>query len=169
MDPAGARSSHVVAREASLRRTVGPSLTTRPGLPDEISFLAASGAPLAALVQAAEEAQRSRVCPVKALLALGTVSDHDYYSHLARRLGVPFVAAPPQLAGLPSSELKSGAPIARLAGGDRYLIAPEGEGLKRLLTLWRAGKAPVERIAITTPRRLDPRRLCARCGPRRSR
>jgi len=142
-------SSHGLAREAS-----PTSLERASALPGEIAFLASYGIAPAVLIEAGALSRRLGVAPAKALLSQGQVTDLVYYSALARRLGVPFVATLPTLCETPSHSLLAGAPIAPLPGGQRYLIAPEGDSLTSLLSLWRDGRAPVERMAITTPRRL---------------
>ncbi len=147
--PSDRRSSHVIVREAS------PRAPGRLGtLPVEISFLASYGVSVADLIEATASARQLGVSPLAALLSGGAVSDLTYYSILARRLGVPFVASPSALMEQLSSSAPAGAPIARLSREGRYLIAPEGEGLRSLLALWKDGRAPTDRLAITTPRRL---------------
>lgn len=140
LKPAPARSSSAAARGSEI--------------PDEIAFLATRGVPLATILDADARARRLGVCPVAALLAGGKVTDHVYYRLLAERLGAPFVATPPSLADLREPGLEGGVPVVAVAGSSRYLVAPQGDDLRRLLAMARRGRAPVERLAITTPRRL---------------
>ncbi len=147
------RSSHASRGEAS------PALRHRghdrpQPSPNEIDFLVSHGVAASTLVEAAARARRLGVAPLAALLADGGVSDHFYYSARARRLGAPFVASAPAFTQLRNAHHEGPVPVARLADDDRYLIAPEGEALRALLALAREGRAPLDRIAITTPRRL---------------
>jgi cellulose synthase/poly-beta-1,6-N-acetylglucosamine synthase-like glycosyltransferase len=147
--PRGRRSSHGSAREASTR---SPERSDR--LPDEIAFLATYGIPLAHLTKAAALARRTAVSPAAALLAGGEVTDTTYYSLLARRLGAPFVSSPFAFLTGDGKPLHPGAPIVGPDKAGRFLTAPEGGSLRELLIMWREGRAPVDRLAITTPRRL---------------
>jgi cellulose synthase/poly-beta-1,6-N-acetylglucosamine synthase-like glycosyltransferase len=142
------RSSHASSREASL-----PATIVTPALSDEIAFLAKHGVPLSVLLEADARARRTGASPASLVLASGHVSDLMFYSALARRLDVPFVAIPPAFARAPGA-IPAGASIVPLADGRRFLVAPEGEGLAALLALSRKGRAPLDRIAITTPKRL---------------
>ncbi len=138
---------HAVGREASARGS-----SPQAAIPEEIAFLAAHGAPVAALIEAAAMARRCAVAPAAALLAGDEVGELAYYTALARRLGVPFVGAPPPFAG--ASPPLAGAPAAWMADGHRLLIAPEGRALRDLLAMRKVGRSPLHRLAITTPRRL---------------
>ena len=147
------RSSHVARGQASpVIRTREPDRTAPPA--NEIDFLVSHGVAAATLVEAAARARRLGVTPLAALLADGAVSDHFYYSALARRLGAPFIASPPAFTRLGRNDGAGAVPVAQLAHDGRYLLAPEGEALRSLLALARDGRAPLDRIAITTPRRL---------------
>ncbi len=148
------RSSHT-GQPPARARADAPFIGDVAGEPaEEISFLAALGFPLEALAEAGEHGRRLGVCSAKALISSGAIAESDFYQALAKTLHAPFVAAPPGLAGMPARPLENGAPIARLADRDRYLMAPEGEALRRLLRRWRDGRLPTDRLAITTPGRL---------------
>lgn len=145
-----------VVRETHKSLSAGSSSAARgrAEIPDEIAFLAGRGVPLAAIVDADARARQFGVCPVSALFAGGEISDLAYYRCLAERIGAPFVPRPPAMSDLGERRVKGGVPIIAIDGGARYLIAPEGVAIRRLFALWRAGRAPIDRLAITTPRRL---------------
>jgi len=106
-------------------------------LPATLAFLMEAGVPGAELRAAAEEAHRLGECPVAVLLAGGGLDTTRYYRALARHLGLPFLADPVIVEGIPSDvAIAAGhAPLAPARhGGDlRMVSAPRGAALAYLV------------------------------------
>ncbi len=129
-----------------------PDRTPRPGehapLPIGIGFLAGRGWPADALRRAAATAAALGAPADEVLIKHGFVGEEAFYRALAAELGVAFVRDPVlgPLADFPNSILSGLAPLE--GGGGRFVRAPAGEDLARLLASRRAfGPA----LAITTP------------------
>ncbi len=124
--------------------------------PREIGFLAAYGAPMEALLHAAEIAEAIGVAPDFALLGEGLAQEEFFYRALANRVGAPFHIGPVALdnASSPARAIKLGiAYLAPLGAPYRAIAAPRGEALRLLLDAVDHGRA-ISGLAITSPRRL---------------
>lgn len=131
-------------------------------LPVEIAFLAGRGAPLPTLRRAAAIARRQGVSADRALLAEDLFDETTFYRSLAAELGVPFLAEAADLASDCHTTLEAG--YARLRTpqvGARWLFAPEGPQILRLMNFARSGDTTSPRFALTT-------RSAFRAGVRRA-
>lgn len=121
------------------------------GLPPELAFLARHGVALPGLTQAAARAARGRSEPVREAIGLGLIDEDSFYRALATELVLPFLAERPMLraGGSYGAILRGG--MAPAAGDPRFrfVIAPEGPSLRRLL---QSGPPRQGDVAITTPR-----------------
>jgi len=176
---------------SSTVRRISPSQATSPrSIPIEIAFLLDHGAPAQTLEFAAATARRQGVCADEALLAEGLVSEDVFYRSLARHLNVDFIDRPVDVCASGASTAGRGyARIRDPSSGVRWLLAPSGSGVFRLMSACRAAKGRPQ-FAITTRtrffeavRRADPagaasnaafliervdRDLCARANLRRT-
>lgn len=122
-------------------------------LPREVAFLARHGVAPDGLALAAQRAGRYGTDPVREAFALGLIDQERYYRALAAELGLPFHAEPVALmaGGRHEAILRGGvAPASgRAARRFRFLLAPEGAALRRMLA---AGPRRRDDIAVTTPR-----------------
>lgn len=123
-------------------------------LPAEIAFLARYGIALSALGRAARRALRCRTNPADEVLALGLIDEAGFYRAFAAELGLPFHDGSFTLraGGEYRAILRGGiAPVADAAAGRfRFMLAPEGPALRRMLE---AGPRGRDDVAVTTPRR----------------
>jgi hypothetical protein len=121
-------------------------------IPREIAFLTNVGVPEVLLRYAAHLARRQGVFADEALLAEGLVSEDVFYSALAQRLGAPFVedAMESRASGDPAQARVDGfVEIASDGGGRRWLCAPQGAAIGRLLDAARSPRLR-ERLVVTT-------------------
>ena len=127
---------------------VAPALDDTAPLAIGIGFLAVRGWPLAELRRVAAIAAALGVSADEVMIKHGFISEEAFYSALAGELGAPFIRDPvvSPLADFPDSILSGLAPLA--SGDGRFLRAPAGEDLVRLLASRRTfGRA----LAVTTP------------------
>ena len=123
------------------------------GLPVEIAFLSRHGVAPADLAAAARRAERSRSEPAREVLALGLIDEDGFYRALAAELALPFHSGVFALrpGGEHGAILRGGiAPVADATGRLRFVLAPEGPALRRMLE---AGPRGRDDIAVVTPRR----------------
>lgn len=120
----------------------------------EIAFLAHYGVPPEVLAYAMQRARADGVSPDAVLLAEGMVEEDVFYRALADHLRVAFVDEPVTLAPGAARTAEQGfVPLQPNADGLRWLFAPTGAGIFRLMSAVRAAKGrPL--FALTTPRRL---------------
>ncbi|CAN2534619.1 hypothetical+protein [Methylocapsa aurea] len=173
-DSAGFARRRETSPEAALaRQRARPSPETpAPGagrpLPPEIAFLAAHGAPLVMLQYGATLARRQGARADAVLIAEGMISEERFYRILATELRVPYLETPPALEPSASLERDVARGYARLAEeprGLRWLFAPRGEEIARLVGVTRSS-AGRPLFAIAAPsifeaalRRSSARRL----------
>ena len=121
------------------------------GLPVELAFLARHGVAPSWLAQAAARAARHRSDPVREAIALGLIDEDGFYRAFAAELDLPFLPERPTLrsGGNYGATLRAG--IAPTAGDPRFrfVLAPEGPALRRMLEAGPHGRTDV---AVTTPR-----------------
>lgn len=123
------------------------------GLPVEIAFLARHGVAPADLATAARRAERSRSEPAREVLALGLIDEDGFYRALAAELTLPFHRGSfaPRPGGEHGAILRGGiTPVVELTSRLRFVLAPEGKALRRMLE---AGPRGRDDIAVVTPRR----------------
>ena len=123
------------------------------GLPVEIAFLSRHGVAPADLATAARRAERKRSEPAREVLALGLIDEDGFYRALAAELVLPFHRGTFGLrpGGEHGAILRGGiAPVADVTGRLRFVLAPEGPALRRMLE---AGPRGRDDIAVVTPRR----------------
>lgn len=123
------------------------------GLPVEIAFLARHGIAPADLAMASRRAARWRTEPAREVLALGLIDEDGFYRALAAELALPFHRGDFALrpGGAHDAILRGGiAPVADVSGRLRFVLAPEGPALRRMLE---AGPRDRRDIAVVTPRR----------------
>ncbi|WP_166144158.1 glycosyltransferase family 2 protein [Methylosinus sp. RM1] len=158
-DSAGfARRREAASESALARQRARPAPETpTPGagrpLPAEIAFLAAHGAPLVLLQYGATIARRQGVTADVALIAEGLIPEERFYRILATELSVPYLDPPPALEPSDSIELDVARGYARLAEeprGLRFLFAPRGEQISRLVGVTRSS-AGRPLFALTRP------------------
>ncbi|MDP3409417.1 glycosyltransferase [Bosea sp. (in: a-proteobacteria)] len=123
------------------------------GLPVEIAFLARHGIAPADLAMAARRAERWRTEPAREIFALGLIDEEGFYRALAAEMALPFHRGGFALrpGGEHGAILRGGiAPVADVTGRLRFVLAPEGPALRRMLE---AGPRDRRDIAVVTPRR----------------
>jgi cellulose synthase/poly-beta-1,6-N-acetylglucosamine synthase-like glycosyltransferase len=122
------------------------------GLPVELAFLTRHGLAPSLLVPAAEKSRRNRSEPAREAIALGLIDEARLYRALAAELGLAFVEKPPPLqpGGGHEAILRQGIAPTVDARRFRFILAPEGPALRRMLE---AGPRDRDDIAVTTPRR----------------
>ncbi|MGX5735435.1 glycosyltransferase family 2 protein [Bosea thiooxidans] len=121
------------------------------GLPAELAFLARHGVAPSWLAHAAARAARHRSDPVREAIALGLINEDGFYRAFAAELGLPFLPERPRLrAGGSYGAMLRGGMVPTV--GDprfRFVLAPEGPALRRMLEAGPRGRTDV---AVTTPR-----------------
>ena len=117
------------------------------GLPVEVGFLAARGVPTETLHYASMIAAVANIDTAEVLIRHRVVTESSFYRALASELGIPFEAEPrlSREANYPNSILAGLAPH---AAGRRFVVAPRGPQLLRLLTSVRLHRA---HLVMTTP------------------
>jgi len=124
------------------------------GLPVEIAFLGRHGVSPARLAHAAVIARRQGVSADRALLAEGVVTDSFFYRALAAQLGVSFQDGPVDVMPEGMQTIADGYARLRLPlPGARWLFAPQGAAILRLMSLSQFGGDPPPYL-MTTPSRL---------------
>ncbi len=119
----------------------------------DLAFLVAYGVRPEFLNAAVARAHREDVCPARALVACGGVSESRLYRGLAHHLGVAFEAGWPRLAApVDVAEIQRRG-FAKLACG-RWLIAPCDQALPLLLTARDRFRLNRSRLVLTTPAHL---------------
>lgn len=124
------------------------------GLPAEIAFLARHGVARTGLALAARRASRNGTEPAREVFALGLIDEDGFYRALAAELGLPFHSD--EFALMPGGDyeaiLRGGIapPTGEAAGRLRFMLAPEGPALRRMLE---AGPRQRNDLAVVTPRR----------------
>ena len=134
-----------------------PAARSLPVLPPEIAFLTAFGVAPGLLLPAAEQARAEAASAEAVLLAGGYVDEPSFYRALARHCGVPFLDGPVQIvasARFPHS-IHAGAVEIVPLDGQRWLLAPRGKAIKRLVAAARRGNSQRPDFAITTPKHLS--------------
>jgi hypothetical protein len=118
-----------------------------PPLPIEIGFLTGHGVSAGTLYHAAFLAVIAGVHADEVLIRHGFVSENVFYRALARELDVPFARRPRlgRSAHYPNSILAGLVPH---ADGGRFVAAPQGARIARLLASRRLRESP---LVITTP------------------
>lgn len=119
----------------------------------EIAFLGNYGVPLEVLNYATAMARRQGVSADAVLLAEGLVAEEVFYRALADHLRVAFVEDDIALAAGAFATAELGyAPLCESAGGLRWLFAPAGAEIFRLMSVVRAARGrPL--FALTTRKR----------------
>ena len=124
-------------------------------LPLEIAFLVDHNIAQSLLQDVARHARSHGVSADIALIALGYMSEIDYYQALAAYLGVSYVDNNIRLAVECNVEEAIAAGLAPLEGGGSampsYIVAPGGEQLQTLLRYGRRGPQFISRIFLTAP------------------
>jgi cellulose synthase/poly-beta-1,6-N-acetylglucosamine synthase-like glycosyltransferase len=174
---------------APVRRAPGRAETSPRPPAVEIAFLAKYGVPLDVLHYATTLARRQGVSADAALLAEGLVADEVFYRALADHLGVPFLEAGIELPlGAAVGAERGYVPLRGESDGPRWLFAPVGAEIFRLMSVVRAARGralfalttrtrfiealrdalagEVARAASLSVERVDPR-LCVRRSLRR--
>ncbi len=105
-----------------------------PKVPPEIAFLTDHGCRAADLAWAAAMAARTRVPPDEWMIKEGVVSEAAFYRALAAHAGLPFVERP-ELGWFTAFPRCIEKGVAPLAEPQRYVIAPEGVQISRLLEM----------------------------------
>ena len=130
----------------------------RVELPAEIRFLVGH-LPVSTLEDAADRALRDGVTAESFLLGEGLIGSEAYYRHLAAHLGVPFAERPlkPAATSTLDDVVRTGvAALSADPSGWRYLAAPRGAALQRLLHLFDGARRPIPGLlAVTSPERLE--------------
>jgi glycosyltransferase XagB len=158
---AGRRSEPALRSKAASTATVGqnarPAVARVPqNLPLEIGFLAHYGMAYGTLVAAAAKARAQGVTAEAVLLAEGEISEHHFYSLLARYLRLDFVEGRVTLASAAHYPQSVNAGLAPLVGSDgpAFLAAPRGAAIIHLMQAMRHDNSIRSRLALTTPTHL---------------
>lgn len=140
--------SHATGRAARPRAASNP-----PSLPPEIAFLAAFGVDPGILLKIARQASEEGVPADSVLLGEGLVDEASFYRALARHCGVRFHDGPaPVVSRMPFPEaVHAGALEIVPLSGPRWLLAPRGKAIARLVETARQTLEGAPRFAITTP------------------
>lgn len=138
----------------ALRRPTRIYETARRPAAVEIAFLAHYGVPPEALTYATLRARIDGVSADALLLAENIVAEDVFYRALADHLRVPFLETEATLApGAAATAGQGYVPLPENPEGLRWLFAPTGAGIFRLMSVVRATKGrPL--FALTTPRLL---------------
>ena len=127
------------------------------GIAPEIAFLAAFGIDPGILLKICQQAEAEGVTADAVLLGEGLVDESSFYRALARHCGVPYHDGPVQLvssAQFPQAIHAGALEIVPLSG-PRWLLAPRGKTITRLIAAARRNKTAVPDFAITTPARIS--------------
>ncbi|MGJ0506688.1 MAG: glycosyltransferase [Methylocystis sp.] len=137
------------------RRSARPAATAPRQPAVEIAFLAHYGVPPEALNYAMARARADGVSADAVLLAEKIVAEDVFYQALADHLGVAFLDDGFDLApGAFAAAARGYVPLGENAEGLRWLFAPTGAGIFRLMSAVRAARGrPL--FGLTTPGRLN--------------
>jgi glycosyltransferase XagB len=137
------------AAPPEVRRRLRAAASAPRATPVEIAFLADYGVPVEALRYAATLAVRQGVSADAVLLAEGIVAEEVFYRALAKDLGVDFLDGAFDVAPGALATARLGYVRLREAARVRWLFAPVGAQIFRLMSVARAAKGrPL--FAVTT-------------------
>ena len=124
-------------------------------LPAEIGFLAAYGLAPGLLLACAQQARLLGISAESVLLGEGLMQEADYYKALARHCKIAYLDRDVRLGGASHYPQAVHAGVADIAGFHqaRWLLAPRGTAIARVIQAARAAHAPA--FAITAPAQMS--------------
>ena len=124
-----------------------------PAPPVEVAFLARHGVAPSALLAAMRQAARLGVDPAHHLLMAGHIDETAFYRAFASEMRLAFSPECPRLraGGVIGAIQREGVAPVEGAADPRFMLAPVGPALRRMLETGPRGRAD---IAVTTPRAL---------------